>query len=135
MTSTFDREGRVMSTQESVRTSAHVDALEVSPDDIIRQLADVLSKPVVAFIFGKDERTISRWIENPQLRLRADDEQRARNTYQIYALLAPSEGSHTVRAWFMGMNPQLEDEAPAEALAEGRYREVMAAARAYVNGG
>ncbi|PPH95915.1 hypothetical protein C5E02_13075 [Rathayibacter rathayi] len=124
-----------MPTQDSVRTSAHVDALEISPDDVIRQLTDVLSKPVVAFIFGKDERTMTRWIENPELRLKPEDDRRARNTYQVYALLAPSEGPHTVRAWFMGMNPQLEDEAPAEGLAEGRYREVMAAARAYVNGG
>jgi hypothetical protein len=35
----------------------------------------------------------------------------------------------------MGMNPQLEDVSPAEALAEDRYREVMAAARAFVSGG
>lgn len=124
-----------MTTQTTARTSAHVDALEISPDDIIRQLADVLSKPLVAFIFSKDVRTISRWIDNPNLRLGVEDDRRARNSFQVYALLARSEGPHTVRAWFMGMNPQLEDEAPAEALAEGRFRETMAAARAYVNGG
>jgi len=33
----------------------------------------------------------------------------------------------------MGMNPQLDDENPADLLAEGRDREVMAAARAYAN--
>ena len=31
------------------------------------------------------------------------------------------------------MNPQLDDENPAEVLAAGRAREVMAAARAFVN--
>jgi hypothetical protein len=36
---------------------------------------------------------------------------------------------------FMGMNPQLDDVSPAEALAEGRHRQVMAAARALVSGG
>lgn len=40
-----------------------------------------------------------------------------------------------IRAWFMGMNPQLGDESPIEALREGRVRDVMAAARAFVNAG
>lgn len=38
-----------------------------------------------------------------------------------------------MRVWFMGMNSQLEDEAPAEVIAEGRTKDVMAAARAFVN--
>jgi len=38
-----------------------------------------------------------------------------------------------VRAWFMGMYPHLDDENLADLLAEGRAREVMAAARAYAN--
>ena len=33
----------------------------------------------------------------------------------------------------MGMNPQLDDENPADLLPKGRAREVMAAARAYAN--
>lgn len=32
----------------------------------------------------------------------------------------------------MGMNPELVDASPAEALSEGRSREVVAAARSYV---
>jgi hypothetical protein len=32
-------------------------------------------------------------------------------------------------------NPQLEDVSPAEALADGNYRQVMAAARAFVSRG
>jgi hypothetical protein len=47
--------------------------------------------------------------------------------------LLATDSPAVVRAWFMGMNPQLDDENPAEVLAEGRSREVMAAARAYVN--
>jgi hypothetical protein len=33
------------------------------------------------------------------------------------------------------MNPQLEDASPAEAIAEDKFRDVMAAARAFVVGG
>lgn len=33
------------------------------------------------------------------------------------------------------MNPQLEDQAPAQCIADGRLRDVMVAARANVDGG
>jgi hypothetical protein len=82
----------------------------------------------------KSERTVQRWASG-DLSPSAKDEKVLRDAYQVYALLLTVEGDHTVRAWFMGMNPQLEDESPAEALAAGRNREVMAAARAFVNGG
>jgi len=117
------------------RTAAHTNSLAVSPEDIVRRLADVLGKNVLAFIVSRDARTISRWIADTQLRLDPETDRTVRNTHQVYVLLSTVEGDHTIRAWFMGMNPQLEEEAPAEALAEGRFREVMAAAKAYVNGG
>lgn len=115
--------------------SAHVNSVAVSPEDIVRRLADVLGKNLLALIVNRDLRTVTRWVQNDQLRLSAADETRVRNTFQVFSLLMSVEGEHTVRAWFMGMNPQLEDEAPAEALAAGRIRETLAAARAFVNGG
>jgi hypothetical protein len=33
------------------------------------------------------------------------------------------------------MNPQLDDEAPAEVIREGRYKDALIAAKAYVAGG
>lgn len=115
--------------------SAHVSSVAVSPEDIVRRLAEVLGKNLLALIVDRDLRTVTRWVQNDQLKLSAADETRVRNTFQVFSLLMSVEGEHTVRAWFMGMNPQLEDEAPAEALAAGRIRETLAAARAFVNGG
>lgn len=40
-----------------------------------------------------------------------------------------------IRAWFVGMNPQLDDDSPAEAIHGGRLKEAMAAARAFAAGG
>jgi hypothetical protein len=45
------------------------------------------------------------------------------------------ESDHTIRAWFIGMNPQLDDESPIEAVLSGRHKEVLAAARAFLAGG
>jgi hypothetical protein len=44
------------------------------------------------------------------------------------------DSSRVVKAWFIGLNPQLDDESPAEAIREGRLKEAMNAARAFVAG-
>lgn len=117
------------------RTSAHVQSLGVSPEDIVRRLALVLGRNLLALIVGRTVRTVDRWLKNDDLRLEPADERTVRDTFQVYSLLRSVEGDHTIRAWFMGMNPQLEESSPAEALAEGRFREVMAAAKAFATGG
>lgn len=49
------------------------------------------------------------------------------------SLLSPSFVAR--RAWFIGLNPQLDDVSPAEAIHDGRLKEAKAAARAFVAGG
>ena len=122
-----------ISTNRQARTSAHADALQINPQDLSERLARILGRHVLAVIVKKDVRTIQRWVAGGPVS--GSDEKRLRDAYQVYSLLSTVEGDHTIRAWFVGMNPQLEDEAPAEALGEGRARDVMAAARAFVNGG
>jgi hypothetical protein len=117
------------------RTSAHTQSLGLSPEDIVRRLAAVFGRNLLALIVGKSVRTVDRWVANDNLQLDPADERTVRDTFQVYSLLKSVEGDHTIRAWFMGMNPQLEEAAPAEALADGRSREVMAAAKAFVTGG
>lgn len=62
-------------------------------------------------------------------------EKNLRAAFQVFQLIQTVDAPHTVRAWFMGMNPQLDDVSPAEALADGDHRAVMAAARAFTTGG
>lgn len=66
---------------------------------------------------------------------RSDAEQRLRVAYQVFHLLQSRESQHTVRAWFVGLNPQLDDEAPADAIRAGRLRDVWVAAKSYLAGG
>jgi hypothetical protein len=58
-----------------------------------------------------------------------------RVAYQVIQTLERKEADATIRAWFMGMNPQLDDLSPAETIREGINREVSAAARAFLAGG
>ena len=65
----------------------------------------------------------------------AESEARLRTAFQVFHLLQNEESPHTVRAWMIGMNPQLDDVSPAEAIHEGKLKDVWVAAKAYVSGG
>ncbi|HOF36884.1 MAG TPA: hypothetical protein PLZ83_08425 [Dermatophilaceae bacterium] len=102
---------------------------------IIVFLVENLGSRLLCFIVGVDVRTIERWVSNRERNPRLEYEQRIRDTYQVFQTVLEVEASPTVRAWFMGMNPQLDDLSPAEAIRDGRSRDAMAAARAFVNAG
>lgn len=123
-----------MVTDLDARSSvAHRAAVTQSMQDITRFLVDHLGVALTGHIAGVDRRTITRWADGSPAR--GESEKNLRAAFQVFQLIQTVDASHTVRAWFMGMNPQLDDASPAEALAEGHYREVMAAARAFVSGG
>ncbi|GAA1698925.1 MULTISPECIES: hypothetical protein [Dietzia] len=114
-------------------SAAHRSAVTGSMQDIARFLIDHLGSALTAHIAGVDRRTVSRWAEGAAAR--ASGEANLRVAFQVFQLIQTVDAPQTVRAWFMGMNPQLDDVSPAEALADGQHREVMAAARAFVAGG
>jgi hypothetical protein len=61
-------------------------------------------------------------------------EQRLRQAYQGTQFLLEAEAPDTVRAWFMGMDPYLDDQAPALVLRDDPAA-VLRAARAFRAGG
>lgn len=123
----------IPTTSDRTRRTRHA-SIAVEIPEITEQLLGILGKHLLALIVGKDPRTVQRWASG-QTRPATRDEVVLRNTHQIHELLAAEEGAHTIRAWFMGMNPQLDDESPAEALANGKARAVLSAARAFLAGG
>ncbi len=58
-----------------------------------------------------------------------------RHVAHIYKLLEPADDKHTIRSWFVGMNPMLNDDAPAEVIARGEFKAALGAARAFVTTG
>lgn len=54
--------------------------------------------------------------------------------HRIFQQIADREGENTARAWMIGMNPHLDDQAPILAIADGRGQDAEAAARAYLDG-
>lgn len=122
--------------RDTASTEAHRTTVESSVADIAAFLQEALGQKLVAFMVGvEDPKTVGRWASEKRLPQDPAAEQKLRAAYQIFRLLATQEGPHTVRAWFVGLNPQLDDESPATAISENRVRDVMVAARAFLAGG
>lgn len=117
---------------QPIGREAHARSLQLEIPAVVERLTGVLGLALVAVIVNKDGRSVQRWAAG-ETKPAQQDERTLRDTLQVLELMASSEAEPVVRAWFMGMNPQLEDASPAEAVSEGRAREVMAAARAYLN--
>ncbi|MFI2370298.1 XRE family transcriptional regulator [Streptomyces sp. NPDC018833] len=114
---------------------AHAATVRMSIADIARFLQDNLGQRLTARITNiSDPRQVGKWASG-ETKPRQDAEDRLRAALQVFQLIQDAESLYTARAWLIGMNPQLEDEAPLVVIADGRYRDVMVAARAYVDGG
>ena len=112
-------------------------ATTASVRDVATVLQEVLSRRLTAYIAGvRDAKTVSRWVSGEIGEIRDyEAERRLRTAYEIVQMLLIEESPRTVRAWFIGLDPNLDDVSPAEAIAEGRQREALAAARAFLAAG
>ena len=122
----------------SAKTSteeAHERSVSFEIKDVARYLQEALGQKLVSYMADvSDPKRVGRWAQGAQVP-RDDAERRLRAAFQIFHLLQAYDSPHVVRAWFVGMNPQLNDESPAEVIREGRLKEALAAARAFVAGG
>ncbi|MEU8777109.1 XRE family transcriptional regulator [Streptomyces sp. NPDC048606] len=114
---------------------AHAITVRMHISEIARFLQHNLGQRLTARIANiNDPKQVGKWAAGDSTP-RPESEQRLRAALQVLQLIQDAESLYTARAWMIGMNPQLEDEAPAQCIADGRMRDVMVAARAYVDGG
>jgi hypothetical protein len=84
----------------------------------------------------KDAKTINRWANGEIVVIRDSEvERRLRTAHEISTLLLAVDAPPTVKAWFVSLNPYLDDRTPAEAIREGHEREALNAARAFAANG
>jgi hypothetical protein len=115
----------------AIERAVHGDAARQDIRSIVSYLEEVLGQRLTALAAGvSDAKAVRQWAKGERVP-RPDTERCLRHTYQIAQLLMRSESSGTVRAWFMGMNPELEDMAPVLVIAEDPVR-VIRAARAFL---
>ncbi len=97
-------------------------------------LQDVLGQKLVAHLAKVDPKTVGHWAKAERAP-RPENEKRLRVAFQVFQLLQAEDDAHTVRAWFIGLNPQLDDRAPADVIRDGSHQDVWVAAQSYVAGG
>jgi hypothetical protein len=129
------REFREQTDRQAHRIHRQATAAPVS--EIAGTLQALLSRRLTAYMAGVgDGKTVSRWASGEVAEIRDyTTEQRLRTAYEITQLLLGHDSAQTVKAWFIGLNPQLGDVSPAEAIHDGRLKESLAAARAFTVGG
>lgn len=118
---------------------AHVHATRAAFHEVAASLRDLLGAKLTAYLGSvKETRAVNQWAsgerepgEAVQLRLR--------HALQVALMIAEADDAAVARAWFQGMNPQLDDRSPARLLREGDLDEVgpevLRAARAFLVGG
>ncbi len=121
---------------ETTGLKAYNESIRHTVSEIVDDLRRALGAKLVAYIAGVSEtRTVREWAENGR-RPAPSAEQRLRLTHRIVTLIGQSEGEAVVPTWFQGMNPQLDDRAPARVLREDDFTNagprVLAAAGAFV---
>jgi hypothetical protein len=119
--------------------AAHRRAVQAPFAEIVRELAEILGKKLTAYVAGvKDTRVIDRWITGA-VEPYKDAGGRIRLAYQIAKTLSEHDSHRVVQAWFMGLNPELQDRTPLRLLKEEDIEkvgpELLNAMRAFLAGG
>jgi hypothetical protein len=119
--------------------AAHVRAVRSSFPEVVAALREILGLKLCAYLGSvKETRAVNEWAEG--VREPSDAVQRRlRLALQVAGAIAEVDGPEIARAWFQGLNPQLDDRSPARLLRDGDIDEVgpevIAAERAFLVGG
>lgn len=110
-------------------------SIRLSSADVTARLREILGAKLVAYLGSvKETRAVRQWADGER-EPSAEVVTRLRIAYHAAALLREKDSAAVVQAWFQGMNPRLDDVAPARLLREGDLEQVgpavLAAARAF----
>lgn len=128
------REHTDVSVDHTIFSLAHRQSVQSPLSEVAGLLQEVLTRRLTAYLCGvKDGKSILRWATGAVTEIRQHEtEQKLRTAYEIVQLLLQFETPETVRAWFIGMNPELGDRAPAEVIRSGELADALGAARAFI---
>ncbi len=120
---------------ERARETAHRAAMEASVQELARVLESVLSRRLTAYLINIQEgRSIARWASGEITSIRDEEvERRLRMAYEIVRMLREADAAdRTIRAWFISLNPRLNNEPPMEVIRNGKLQEALYAAEAFI---
>jgi hypothetical protein len=118
--------------------AAYRHAIRLALPKVVEELVGLLGPKLVAYIAGVGEtRAVNEWA-NGERAPRAPLSNRLRMALRLALMISSIEGRNTplLQAWFLGLNPELDDRSPARMLREGDLDEigpvVVGAARTFM---
>jgi hypothetical protein len=119
--------------------AAHIRAVRCSFPEVVAALREILGLKLCAYLGSvKETRAVNEWADGVREPSEAV-QRRLRLAFQVAEAIAEVDGAEVARAWFQGLNPQLDDRSPARLLREGDIDEVgpevIGAERAFLVGG
>lgn len=117
--------------------AAHSQAAVMDQAQLISALREVLGAKLVAYIAGVNDTRIIRQLAEGSAEIDSEDTvEKLRIAYRAARLITDRDGGRVAQTWFQGMNPHLDDQAPAQVLRLGGpvadWQRVLAAAREFV---
>ena len=111
-------------------------ALTMSTAELVSNLRDLLGAKLVAYLGKvKETRAVRQWAEGTREVANPADVDRLRVAYRAASMITQRDGKQVAQAWFQGLNPLLNDCAPARLLREGDLEtvgpQVLTAARQF----
>jgi hypothetical protein len=114
-------------------SKTHVETAKIGTRKIAEELTQALGPTVVAVLAGvRDRKLPGKWAKKDGPTPRDESIQRLQAAHRIWKALSEDENPEVAKLWFIGLNPLLEEKPPMVALNEGRIREVLEAARAFL---
>jgi hypothetical protein len=119
--------------------AAHIRAVRFSFPEVVAALRAILGLKLCAYLGSvKETRAVNEWADGVREPSEAV-QRRLRLAFQVAEAIAEVDGAEVARAWFQGLNPQLDDRSPARLLREGDIDEVgpevIGTERAFLVGG
>lgn len=114
------------------------EATTASIAEIARYLQEHLGQKLTAFLAGvRDPKMVGKWARGTEPR--DASAMRLRAAFQAARMLVVAYGDRSAKAWFLGSNTGLDDEAPACVLRHARdpddLRLLVPTARAFAGAG
>jgi hypothetical protein len=104
--------------------------------ELVTALREMLGARLVAYLGKvKETRAVRQWAEGTRTIGNDTDVERLRIAYRAAKLITARDTAAVAQAWFQGLNPILDDRAPALLLRDGDLADVgprvLAAARQF----
>ena len=119
--------------------ATYMEVLSMPIEVVIRELSETLTAGIIGYVAGVTDRTVRRWVRGrhrPEGTRRQSVAVRLRAMLTAVRILQEAERPKVVLRWFANINPDLDGNAPAEALQQGEKLDwVIRSAAAYARDG